>query len=659
MADSVLVDVLVLLAATLVVVASVRRLRLPPVIGFLAVGAALGPHALGWVEDTQTTNTLAEFGVVFLLFTLGLEFSLPRMIAMRKEVFALGSAQVGLTAAAFGVVAWFLGSPPAVAAVLGGAVAMSSTAIVVQQLTEQGELNRTHGRLSFGILLFQDLAFVPFLALAGVIASADTGYSATDVLAALGKGAVALAIVLAAGRWLLRPMFHEIASSHTPELFTLAVLFVAMAAAWSTHAVGLSLALGGFLAGMMLAETEYRYQVDAGIRPFRDTLLGLFFVTVGMKLDIRLLASEAPVVTAMLAAMLLVKAGVITLVARRYAGNWFKSLRTGVVLAEGGEFGFALIVLLLQNRLVSQQATQLLLAAVALSMVISPLLIRHNKRIARVLLREHGPVTPPPSPVDPATDALAHREHVILCGFGRVGQNVARVLEAQGFEYLAMDLDPFRVRAAREAGDPVIYGDAGNERLLATVGLEHASAVVVTFSDADRAMQIVQAIRRLNQSVPVLVRMPDDAHLEQLYAAGATEVVPETLEAALMLVSHALLVLHVPMSRVVKTVGEIRGHRYSLLRSIFRSGTAGVIDEEHDLREELHTVMLPPGAWAIDRSLREIRDRGAEVSFTAVRRAGIVGRDPDPAMTLREGDVVVIYGPPEALEHAEAVLLAG
>jgi len=471
MTDSVLVDVLVLLAATLIVVASLRRLRLPPVIGFLAVGAALGPYAMGWVEETQTTTTLAEFGVVFLLFTLGLEFSLPRMIAMRGEVFALGSAQVGLTAVVFGAVAWWLGSPPAVATVLGGAVAMSSTAIVVQQLSEQGELNRTHGRLSFGILLFQDLAFVPFLALAGVIGAAETGYSVMDALVAVGKGAVALGIVLGAGRWLLRPMFHEIAGTRTHELFTLAVLFVAIAAAWATHAVGLSLALGGFLAGMMLAETEYRYQVEAGIRPFRDILLGLFFVTVGMKLDIGLLASQAPLITLLLVSLLVFKAAVIMLVARRFAGTWFKSLRTGIVLSEGGEFGFALIVLLLQNRLVSQDATQVLLAAITLSMVLSPLLIRHNKRLARFLLREQGPAFPPPAKVDIATDALAHRDHVILCGFGRVGQNVARVLESHGFEYLAMDLDPFRVRTAREAGDPVIYGDAADEQLLSTVGL--------------------------------------------------------------------------------------------------------------------------------------------------------------------------------------------
>jgi CPA2 family monovalent cation:H+ antiporter-2 len=659
MEESVLADVLLLLAATLVVVVGVRRLRLPPIIGFLAVGMAVGPHALGWVAATQTTGTLAEFGVVFLLFTLGLEFSLPRMIAMRAEVFLLGGLQVGATTAVVAALAWWYGAPLAVAVLLGGTVAMSSTAIVVQQLTEQGELNRTHGRLAFGTLLFQDLAVVPFLALAGVLASAEAAYATPDIVLAVLKAAVALIIVLAAGRWLLRPLFHEIAASGAPELFTFAVLFVAIGAAWATHGVGLTFALGAFLAGMMLAETEYRYQVEAGIRPFRDTLLGLFFVTVGMQLDVPALFRQLPTVTLMLAGMLLLKAAIVTLAARGFAGQWFKSLRTGIVLSEGGEFGFALLTMMLQNRLVGADVTQPLLAAITLSMVVSPLLIRHNKRIARLLLRESGPVQTELARTDAATRALAAREHVILCGFGRVGQNVARVLEGQGFEYLAMDLDPFRVRTARAAGDPVIYGDAADERVLQSVGLDRASAVIVTFSDPDRALRIVEAVRRARAEVPLLVRTMDDTRLEELHASGATEVVPETLEAALMLVSHALLALDVPMSRVIHTVGEIRRQRYRMLRTVFRGVGTGLLDPSDALREELHTVVLPPGAWSVGRRIREVHERGAEVSFAAVRRDGIVGRDPDQETQLREGDVVILFGTPEANEHAEALLLAG
>jgi K+:H+ antiporter len=530
---------------------------------------------------------------------------------------------------------------------------------VLRQLTQQEELNRTHGRLAFGVLLFQDLAIVPFLALAGVLAAPQEQYTAFQISLAVGKAAVALLIVLAAGRWLLRPLFHEIAANNAPELFTVAVLFVAIGASAATHAVGLSFALGAFLAGMMLAETEYRYQVEAGIRPFRDTLLGLFFVTIGMQLDVPELFRHLPLVLALLAGMLVIKAIVVMLAARPFAGQWFKALRTGIVLSPGGEFGFALIALLLDNRLIASNFTQPVLAAITLSMLTAPILIRHNKRITRFLLRESGPAPTGLERIDAANRALARREHVVLCGYGRVGQNVARVLESQGFEFLAVDLDPVRVRNALAAGDPVIYGDAADEALLKSAGAERANAVIVTFSDTTRSLSIVRAVRRLRKDLPILVRAADDTHLEELLAAGATEVVPETLEAALTLVANALHMLEVPASRVNRTIGEIRRQRYKTLRSVIQRDPAGRVDESGIFREELHTVVLPPGAWSIGRTINEVRKQGAAVSFTAVRRDGILGRDPDPEMTLREGDVVVLFGTPEAQEHAEAVLLAG
>jgi CPA2 family monovalent cation:H+ antiporter-2 len=619
----------------------------------------VGPHALGWVSATETTETLAEFGVVFLLFTLGLEFSLPRLIAMRGEVFTLGGLQVAGTTAATAAIGWAVGLSLPVAILLGGAVAMSSTAIVLRQLTEQDELNRTHGRLAFGVLLFQDLAFVPFLALAGVLASPQEQYTTLEITLAVGKAAIALLIVLASGRWLLRPLFHEIAANNAPELFTFAVLFVAIGAAWSTHAAGLSFALGAFLAGMMLAETEYRYQVEAGIRPFRDTLLGLFFVTIGMQLDVPALLGQLPVVIAILATMLLVKAVIVTLAGRPFAGEWFKALRAGVVLSPGGEFGFALLALLLDNRLIGADFTQPVLAAITLSMLIAPVLIRHNKTVARYFMHQSGPSQTGLARLEAANQAIARRDHVIVCGYGRVGQNVGRVLETEGFEFLAMDLDPVRVRTALAAGDAVIYGDAADDGVLKSAGLDRANAVVVTFSDTARALAIVRAVRRQRPALPILVRAQDETHLEELIAAGATEVVPETLEAALTLVSNTLHMLQVPASRVIRRVGEIRRQRYKALRSVIARDPAGRSEDTGEFREELHTVVLPPGAWSIGRTLSEIRGRGAEVSFTAVRRDGIVGRDPDLEMTLREGDVVVLFGTPEAQEHAEAVLLAG
>jgi len=650
---------LLLLAAVVAVVAGVRRLHLPPILGYLVVGMALGPHALALVGESATTSFLAELGVVFLLFTLGLEFSLPRMLAMRSEVFGLGALQVGLTTLAAAGLAVLSGAPVHIALIMGGAVAMSSTAIVLRQLTEQAEINRTHGRLAFSILLFQDVVFAFLLAFANAVLTTGGSYTAPDVAFALAKAALALLVVLVAGRYLARPLFFEIAHSRGQELFTLAVLLVALGAAFVTNLVGLSLALGGFLSGMLLAETEYRHQVEAVIRPFRDVLLGLFFITIGMLLDLKLLFRDFWLVSALVLGLYALKCAVVTLVARRFCDSWFKSLRAGLVVGMGGEFGFALLALLVREHLPGSALAQLLLAAVTLSMVLSPLVIRHNKRIARLLLREQGPAATAIAREAAADALIARREHVILCGFGRVGQSVARVLERAGHEFIAIDLDPNRVRTARQGGDAVVFGDSADEQVLASVGLAKARVVVVTFADPDIAAGIVRAVRRLAAAVPVLVRTADDSRLEELQRAGATEVVPETFEASLMLVAHVLLFLDTPMPNVVRTVGEIRSERYAALRSVFRPAESEPPEGTHAPGAELRTVVLPPGAWSIGRTLGEVRGRGAEVSFSAIRREGIVGRDPDEATVLREGDVVIVFGTPEALEHAESVLLAG
>ncbi len=654
-----LLQILILLAAAVSVVALVRKLHLPGIIGYLLVGMLLGPHALGLAENNDTTQLLAGIGIVFLVFTLGLEFSLPRLVAMRWEVFGVGGAQVLVTLA---VVAGFmvlaLGIDPFVAAVAGGAVAMSSTAIIVAQLTEQSENNRTHGRLAVAICLFQDLAFTLLLALVSALGAGGTFGTPGRLLGAVAGAAVALLIVLAAGRWLLRPLFMAIAAANSTELFALAVLLVALASAWATQAVGLSLALGAFMAGMMLAETEFRHQVEATIRSYRDVLIGLFFVTIGMLLDIDLLLRQLPLVTLILIAMILVKTAVVALVAKPVTGSWFKSTRTGVVISQGGEFGFALLTLMLQRSLLDPQIVQPLLAATVVSMVISPLIIRHNRRITRLVLREHGPRHDMGREAE-ATRALAGRDHVVLCGFGRVGQNIARVLEQTGFEYIALDLDPVRIRAGRQAGEPVIYGDAKQAEVLENVGLAQASCVVITFASPAVSLQILAAARKLRKDVPVLVRTQDDARLADLQKAGATEVVPETFEASLMLLSHLLVLLKVPVSRVIRTVDNIRSQRYRLLHHTFRGEDPGFRDAPDAFREELSSVILPPDAWAVGRTLADVRARGAKASVNAVRREGIVGRDPSPQMVFKEGDVVVLYGTPAALEQTEAVLLMG
>jgi CPA2 family monovalent cation:H+ antiporter-2 len=654
-----LLQILILLAASVCVVAGVRKLKLPAILGYLAVGMLLGPHALALGVGGETTQLLADFGVVFLVFTLGLEFSLPRLVAMRWEVLGVGGAQVFLTA---GIVAaglsLFFDVVPAVAVVIGGAVAMSSTAIVISQLTEQSENNRTHGRLAVAICLFQDLSFPLFLALVSVLTGGGQAV-ASRVGGAIGIAVVALLLVLAAGRWLLRPLFLVIAGVRSAELFSLAVLLAVLASAWATQAVGLSLALGAFLAGMMLAETEFRHQIEATIRSYREVLLGLFFITVGMLLDVGLLVRDFPLVAAILAGMLVLKTAVVTLSAKPATKSWFKALRTGVVVSQGGEFGFALLTLLLRRELLDSGLVQPLLAATVLSMVLSPMIIRHNRQITRALLGESGPPKSEAMREAQATLAVAERDHVVICGFGRVGQNIARVLEQTGFEYIALEVDAYRIRAGRQAGDPVIYGDAGETKVLENVGVAHASCVVITFASPEVALRILRAVRELRADVPILVRTQDDTKLEQLQAAGATEVVPETFEASLMLLSHLLLLLKLPVPRVIRTVNDIRSHRYGMLRQYFPSADALPLDSSHAFREELHSVILPPHAWAVGRSIAELHARGSRASVSAVRRDGIVGREPSPETLLKEGDVVVVCGTPEAVEHAETLLLMG
>jgi len=378
-----------------------------------------------------------------------------------------------------------------------------------------------------------------------------------------------------------------------------------------------------------------------------------------MLLDVRLVASQFLLISAMVLGLVLLKVGAATVSVRPFVSTHFKALRTGMVLGGGGEFGVALLTLLLQSQAVSPEVIQPLLISVVATMLVAPFGIRYNKTIARFLLREKGPPQRAIEREDAATGELARREHVVLCGYGRVGQNIARVLESQGFEYIAVDLDLARVRPARQAGYPVMFGDSTDEDVLLACGIATASAVVVSFADPQVSVGIVRAVRQHRSDVPVLVRTADDVGLQELTAAGATEVVPETLEASLMLASQVLMLLNVPVARVVRTMAEIRRDRYATMRSVVLQDTVASAAPAQDEGEGVAPIVIPPGAWAVGRSLQEIRDRGAEVTFTALRRQGITGRDPQGSVVMREGDVVVVYGMPAAIEHAEAILLAG
>jgi CPA2 family monovalent cation:H+ antiporter-2 len=647
-------SVLVLLTLSVAAVAVLRRVHLPPILGYLVVGIAAGPYAFGWLPDTEVVRLLAEIGVVFLLFSIGLEFSIPQMLALRRVVFGVGGAQVVLSTLGIGGVLLLMDFTWQGALVAGGALAMSSTAIAAKQLSEQLEMQSRHGRLSLGVLLFQDVAVVPFLVIIPILAGAGETSLGASLAIAMLKGAVAFGLMLAAGHWLLRPVFHAVARARSAELFTLTVLLISLAAATVTSLSGLSLALGAFLAGMMLGETEYRHQIEADIRPFRDVLMALFFITIGFELNLRALPQVWDTALLLLVLLLIGKSVVVALLVRIAGYESGVALRTGLVLAQAGEFSVALLALALHRDLISNPDSQALLAAVIASMAIAPLLIRHNGAIAKKLFSGtylHG-LQLRAQQLSQASRDL--REHVIICGFGRIGQNLARFLRNEGIAYVALDLDPALIKGAWEAGERVFYGNAAQAEILDAAGIDRARALVVTFDNAALALQLVRMARAKNPSLPLLARTRDDARVAELESAGATVVVPQ-IEASMNLATLLLQRLGVASDEVARLVAQARYDQYRSLRGYFR----GAAEEIAEGVVELRTVVLPPGSYAIGRTLGKLELDKCGVTVEAVCRGEIRGEAPDPEMKLAGGDALILEGEPSALEHAEARLLKG
>ena len=651
--------VLVLLASAVLVVVLARSLQLPPVLGYLLVGVAIGPHALHWIPATEESSYvyLAEFGVVFLMFSIGLEFSLPRLFNMRRVVFGLGMVQVLLTVFVPTLGAWLFGFPWQLGFGLGGALAMSSTAIVSKLLAERMQLESAHGREVIGVLLFQDLAVVPLLIL--IPALAQPAERLAPVLAlALAKAAVVLLLILFAGQRLMRGWFHIVARRRSNELFVLNVLLITLGLAWATKLAGLSLALGAFLAGMLISETEYRHQVEEDIKPFRDLLLGLFFVTVGMQLNVSVVADRFGLVLLLFALPVLFKFALIVLLARLFGSTPGNALRTALALAQAGEFGFVLLAQAGEVHLVDAPLLQPILAAMLLSMLSAPFMIHYSdKLVLRFVASEWMLRSLALHQV--AVTGMRAAKHVVLCGYGRTGQNLARFLEQESIGYVALDLDPERVREAAAAGESVVYGDGARREALIAAGLARASALVISFADTAVALKILQHAHAINPALPVIVRTLDDADMDRLRAAGAAEVVPDAFESSLMLASHALVLMGVPLARVVHRVRAVRNSRYSLLRGFFHGEGDTAADVAEQRQPCLHSVTLIQGAYAVGRTMAELDLMALAASVTRVRRRGIRVGEPAPEMRFEAGDVVVVLGEPDALEAAEVRLLQG
>ena len=654
---------LLYLVAAVVGVVLCRLAKLPPMLGYLAVGVLIGPNALALAQNSAGVRYLAEFGVVFLMFVIGLEFSLPKLRAMRRHVFGLGLLQVILTIllTTLGSVLldwllphwWKLEWYNALA--LGGVMAMSSTAIVVKLVADRLELESEHGKRVVGILLFQDLAVVPLLVLIPALGSPPNQLMA-DLGLALLKAVVLLGILLTGGQKAMRWWLTLVVRRKSEELFMLNLLLITLGLSWLTEHAGLSLALGAFVAGMLISETEYKHQVETDIRPFHDVLLGLFFITIGMLLDWRIVWQRWPLVLLLLVVSLLFKLLVITGLARSFGAPQGTSLRVGLYLAQAGEFGFVLLQLAAQNHLIPPELFNPVLASMVISMLLAPFLIMTSNAIVTRLVGSDW-LMQSVQMTRIAAHAMAADKHVIICGYGRCGQNLARMLEHERIPYMALDLDPDRVRQAAAAGHSVVFGDAARAQALKAAGLSRASAVVVTYLDTPSALKVLAQVHEHAPAVPVVVRTIDDQDLGKLQQSGATEVVPEAIEASLMLASHALALVGVPMRRVIRIVQEQRDQRYAMLRGYFRGADDSTVEELH--QERLVTVTLPLAGKTIGRSLGDLLLQAIGVQVVGLRRADGKTVTIDDELVLQGGDTLVLSGTPEVLALAEEKLVSG
>ena len=656
---SALSDTIVLLAISVIAVVIFRRLKLPAILAYLAAGIFLGPHAANIVQDSDAIHFLAEVGIAFLLFSLGLEFSLNKLISHRRAVLGLGSAQVTVTLFIAGMSAWLLGVNKESAFVIGCVIALSSTAIVIKQLGEQLETDSRHGNASIFILLFQDIAVVPMLVIIPVISSHQETSFIVELSYSFAMGLAVTAIMLAIGRWLLRPLFHEIASAHSAELFTLAVLLVALLSAWATEFAGLSMALGAFLAGMMLSETEFKHQIENDIRPFRDILLGLFFVTVGMMVDVSSALDILHWAVLLALTIIIIKTLLIMVLSKRIiAAPTGVAMRTGLVLSQCGEFGFAIMALAASYHVLPETESQLLLLTIIITMIATPFLVKYNGLIAKKLT---GSYIQNRETIKESIAATTNKleNHVIICGFGRIGQNIAKILDNEKFSYFALDYSVELINNAAKAGYTVAFGDSTHREILLASGIERASILVICHDNVGTAEKTLRQAKMINPDLPVLVRTQDDTYYSQLTNAGATEVIPETLESSLMMASHVLSILGMPMAKIVRRMQVMRNNKYATMREFFHGTETDDLELPEDLRKRLSCVTLERGAFAIGKKLADLQLNSMGITLNKNRRDDSNVVPPNSTEVLQEGNVLVLFGTPEALEHAEGYLLNG
>jgi CPA2 family monovalent cation:H+ antiporter-2 len=659
---SILQITLTLLACSLGGVLLARVFRLPSILGYLVVGIVIGPHALGLAPDSDMVKHFAEFGVVFLMFSIGLEFNLTKLKAMRSIVFGFGVSQVFITMLLTIPAGYFLRFviplvlPWHVLFALGGALAMSSTAIVVKALSEKAELDTQHGKNVLGVLLFQDLVVILLL-----ILIPSLGKNPGDIVFALTlagfKITVALAMIFFVGQKIFSAWFRVVASFRSQELFMLNVLLVSIGMAAITNYFGLSMALGAFMAGMLISETPYRFQVEEGIESFRDILLGLFFITVGMLVDIQSVLAELHLVLFLFFGALLFKFLIIAGLARKFGSSPGVSIRTALCLAQAGEFGFVMINQIDQLDWIDVNLSQAVLAAMLLSMLVAPILIQYSNQIdLRLSKTEWFDQSIDLTKI--AAQSIQNDQHVIICGFGATGQHVANMLESEGISYIALDADPERVKQASEAGKSVVYGLSQNANNLTAAGIHRAKAIVITFESIQDTLKVIQQIEQLHEGLPVLARAKDELEMDRLLKSGATQVIPEKAEGSVMLGAQVLSLVGVPLRRVMRRISEVRENRYGKLRGYFPGLEGDEIEDAESIR--LSSIHLKKEMSAIGKTLDWLEQMDVVVQSVR-RKQGLTNvytkLEPLPELLFEPEDILVLSGNMQSLEKAEKLLI--
>ena len=649
-------ELLAILSSAVLIVWLFRRLQLPAILAYLVAGVLVGEHGLALAQEHVDYDHFAELGIVFLLFTLGLEFSLPKLLAMRHLVVTVGSLQVVISLVLFMLVAMFFGQSFAAAITIGGILALSSTAIVIRQLSESGGMKKKSGQLSVAVLLFQDVAVVPLLIVIPLLAQGGDSSFIMALLFALVKGVFVVSLLLFAGKWLLPRLFNLVAQVRTDELFVLTTLLVTLVASALTQWFGLSMALGAFLAGMMLGESQYKHQLEADIRPYRDILLGLFFVTVGMKLNIGVVFSSPLIIISLLICFMLVKVAVVVLLAKRAGESSKDAWAAAIMLAQMGEFGFVLIALASQVEVLSATTASILLGTGVLSMAITPYMISNARKWALWLSKEKQIDT---QALEELPQNTSLHDHVIICGFGRIGQTVSRFLKQESIDFVAIDIDPLRTTKAREAGENVLFGSSRQAELLHAAKLSKAKLVVIAFGEDKQSLDVIQKVRALAPNVPILVRTRNDDQLDELHAAGANEVVPESLEGSLMLVSQVLSLSGVPFSRIVRRVQKERKNHYNHLHGFFQGEHTDMSPDAIERIEFAHAIILTDDSYAVGKTISALKLDERRVFVIALRRNNIESEEPDVDTVLLPQDTLIVRGKPRRVERAERFVQEG